>query len=269
MDTALPMLAKQAPSPNIGFPMAFRRLLPVLCTLLLLAGSALAADKPLTIEDVVAKARAALASDPAALTKVKTLRMEFASVDDKGKSPSSMTLTLAAPTLRHQRSLDDTTAVETVICAGRLEGWTTRLKDPGSRRELRVVNYAELRKLQDMARDDLAFFALPTSGGTAEYKGLTRVDGREVHAVHYAYDSGFRITRHFDAKTFALVASDQLTPTRELIRQTVVSTTKVEGVTFITKETIHVEGRKSGEVTYSKIQINPAIPAGLFDFPTF
>jgi hypothetical protein len=105
------MLAKQSPSPNIGFPMAFRRLLPVLCTLLLLAGSALAADKPLTIEDVVAKARAALASDPAALTKVKTLRMEFASIDEKGKSPSSMTLTLAAPTLRHQRSLDDLAAV--------------------------------------------------------------------------------------------------------------------------------------------------------------
>jgi hypothetical protein len=119
-----------------------------------------------------------------------------------------------------------------------------------------------------MARDDLAFFAVPTSGGTAEYKGLTSVDGREVHAVHYAYDSGFRITRHFDAKTFALVASDQLTPTRELIRQTVVSTTKVDGVTFITKETIHVEGRKSGEVTYRKIQINPPVPAGLFDFPT-
>ena len=135
--------------------MATRRPLSVLCALLLFMGSALAADKPLTIEDVVAKARAALAADPAALAAVKTLRMEFSSVDDKGQSPSSMTLTLSAPTLRHQRSIDDTSAVETVICAGRLEGWTTRLKDPISRRELRVVNYAELRKLQDMARDDL------------------------------------------------------------------------------------------------------------------
>ena len=249
--------------------MAFRRPLPVLCALMLLMGSALAADKPLTVEEVVAKARAALAADPAALAGVKTLRMEFSSVDEKGKSPSSMTLTLAAPALRHQRNVDDTSAVETVICAGRLEGWTTRLTGPLSRRELRVVSYAELRKLQDMARDDLAFFAIPASGGTAEYKGLTKVEGREVHAVHYAYASGFRVTRHFDAKSFALVASDQLTPTRELIRQTVVSTTKVDGVTFVTKETIHVEGRKSGEVSYGKIQINPPVPAGLFDFPTF
>jgi hypothetical protein len=132
-----------------------------------------------------------------------------------------------------------------------------------------VVNYAELRKLQDMARDDLAFFAVPAAGGSAEYKGLTTVEGRQVHAVHYAYDSGFRITRHFDAKTFALVASDQLTPARELIRQTVVSTTKVDGITFVTKESVQIEGRRSGEVTYGKIEVNPDVPANLFDFPAF
>jgi hypothetical protein len=228
----------------------------------------MAADKALTVAEVVAKARAALTADVAALDKVRTLRMEFTSVDEQGKSPSSMTLTLAAPGLRHQRSVDDTATVETVICAGRLEGWTTRLKNPLTRRELRVVNYPELRKLQDMARDDLAFFAVPATGGSAEYKGLTQVDGRDVHAVHYAYESGFRITRHFDAKTFALVASDQLTPARELIRQSVVATTKVDGITFVSKETLHVEGRKSGEVTYGRIQVNPVVPAELFAFPS-
>jgi hypothetical protein len=248
--------------------MAFRRPFTALCAWLLLAGSALAADKPLTLEEVVAKARAALTDDVASLDKVRSLRLEFSSVDEQGKSPSAMTLTLAAPGLRHQRSLDEAAAAETVICAGRLEGWTTRRKDPVSRRELRVVTYAELRKLQDMARDDLAFFAAPAAGGSAEYKGRTQVDGRDVHAVHYAYASGFRITRHFDAKTFALVASDQLTPARELIRQTVVATTKVDGITFVSKETLHVEGRKSGEVTYGRIQVNPAVPADLFAFPS-
>ena len=156
------------------------------------------------------------------------------------------------------------------VCAGRLEGWTTRQRGPLTPKEIRPVTYEEFRKLQDMARDDLAFFAAPAAGqGTAEYKGLTEVAGRATHAVHYAYASGFRITRHFDAKTFALVASDQLTPTRELIRQQVVSFVEVDGLRFAAKETITVEGRKSGEVTYGKIQVNPALTPGLFDFPSF
>ncbi len=249
--------------------MAFRRPFQAFCALLVLAGSALAADQPLTVEEVIAKARAALAADPAALARVKSVRLEFSSVDEKGGAPASMTLTIASPALRHQRTEDLTAQTVTIFCAGRLEGWTTRLKGPLSPRELRVVSYPEVRKLQDMARDDLAFFALPAAGGTAEYKGLTTVDGRATHAVHYAYASGFRITRHFDAKTFALVASDQLTPARELIRQTVVATTQVDGITFVAKETIQVEGRRSGEVTYGKVVINPTIPADLFDFPSF
>ncbi|MEY3129665.1 MAG: hypothetical protein RLY12_37, partial [Verrucomicrobiota bacterium] len=35
------------------------------------------------------------------------------------------------------------------------------------------------------------------------------------------------------------------------------------------KETVTVEGRKSGEVTYGPIQVNPALTPGLFDFPSF
>lgn len=263
------MLAKPAPPPILWLPMAFRRPFPALCALLLLAGPVLAADQPLTVEAVIAKARAALTSDPAALEKVRSVRMEFTSADEKGEAPAKMTLTIAAPGLRHQRTEDQAARTVTVICAGRLEGWSTRQKDPLARRELRVVSYPEVRKLQDMARDDLAFFALPSAGGTAEYKGLTSVDGRATHAVHYAYPSGFRITRHFDAKTFALVASDQLTPARELIRQTVVATTQVDGITFVSKETVEVEGRRSGEVTYDRVVLDPALPADLFDFPVF
>ncbi len=265
------MLAKQAPPPNIGFSMAsFRRFSALLASLLLAATSGFAADAPLTLEAVVAKARAAAAADPAALDKVRSLRLEFTAVDAQGKSEGRMTLTLAAPGYRHQSSADGEARVTTVICAGRLEGWTTRQTSPLDPKEIRPVTFEEYRKLQDMARDDLAFFAAPAAAhGKAEYKGLTEVDGRATHAVHYAYASGFRITRHFDAKTFALVASDQLTPSRELIRQRVESFVEVGGIRFAAKETVTIEGRKSGEVTYGQIQVNPALTPGLFDFPTF
>ena len=246
----------------------FCRLSALLTTLLLVATSGLAADQPMKLETVIAKARAAAAVDPAALGKLRTLRMEFTSVDEKGKSQGRMTLTLAAPGYRHQLAASDEAKATTVICAGRLEGWTTRQTGPFAPKEIRPVAYEEFRKLQDMARDDLAFFAAPVDG-TAEYKGLTEIDGRATHAVHYAYASGFRITRHFDASTFALVASDQLTPNRELIRQKVESFVEVAGIRFAAKESVTIEGRKSGEVTYGPIQMNPALTPGLFDFPSF
>ena len=248
----------------------FRRLPALLTTLLLVATSGLAADRPLTLDEVVAKARAAVAADPGALTQVRSLRLEFTSADEKGKSQGRMTLTLATPGYRHQLSVAAEPKATQVVCAGRLEGWTTRQAGPLSPKEIRPVSYEEFRKLQDMARDDLAFFAVPAPAlGTAEYKGLTEVDGVATHAVHYAYVSGFRITRHFDARTFALVASDQLTPARELIRQKVESFVEVGGLRFAARETVTIEGRKSGEVTYGPIQVNPALTPGLFDFPTF
>jgi len=263
------MLAKQAPPPNIGLPMAFRRTFSALCALLL-AGPASAADKPLTVEEVVAKARAALTADVAALDKVKTLRMEFTAYDDQGKPMNTTTLTLAGGGYRLQSTVDRDRGYEAAVCAGRLDGWTTTKADALARRSVRPVPYEEFKKLRDMARDDLAFFALPAAGlGTATYKGPSDIDGRKTQDVEYAYASGFRITRHFDAETFALVASDQPTPKGERQRQKVEALTKADGIMFPAKESVTVDGKKSGEVTYDQIKVNPDLPAGLFDFPTF
>lgn len=252
--------------------MALFRPFSALLATLLLAGTAAASaeDKPLTVEAVVAKARAALTADVADLDKVKTLRMEFAAVDLKGAELNATTLTLAAPGYRLQKTIERNRNFESIVCGGRLEGWTTRRLDALATREIRPVPYEEFKKLQDMSRDDLAFFAIPAAGlGTATYKGPSEVDGRKTQTVEYVYASGFRLTRHFDAETFALVASDQPTPRGELQRQKVEALTKVGGIAFPAKETILVDGKKSGEVTYDRIEINPALPAGLFDFPSF
>jgi len=249
----------------------FRSFSALFATLLLAGPLALsAADTALTVEVIVAKARAALTSDVAALDKVKILRMEFTAFDDKGKALNTTTLTLAAPGYRLQKTMDRDRGLEAAVCAGRLEGWTTRKLDALASREIRSVPYEEFKKLQDMSRDDLAFFAIPADSlGTATYKGPSDIDGRKTHAVEYAYSSGFRLTRHFDAETFALVASDQPTPKGELQRQKVEALTMVDGIAFPSKESIVVDGKKSGEVTYEQIQVNPALPAGLFDFPSF
>ena len=229
-----------------------------------------AAEKALTIETVVAKARAAVTTNLAALDKVKSLRIEFIAYDLQGNAINESTLTLVAPSLRVQKTIEKNRNFEGTICSGKLEGWTARRADALASREIRSVPYEEFKKLQDMARDDLAFFAIPLAGvGTATYKGLAEIDGRKTHAVEYAYASGFRITRHFEYDSFALMASDQPMPKGGVQRQIVELMTKVDGIAFASRETITVDGKKSGSVTYKLIQVNPAIPAGLFDFPSF
>jgi hypothetical protein len=201
---------------------------------------------------------------------VKSLRLEFVSVDTSNRQIKNVELTLAAPGLRHQTSEDTALGGVSVVCAGRLEGWASRLANPLATRELRPVPYEEFRRLRDMARDDLAFFAIPPADlGSAEYQGLAEVDGRPTHAVSYAYASGFRITRHFDAKTFALAASDQLSPGRRLLRQKVESFLESGGLRLAAKETVFIDGRKVGEVTYERVTVNPTVPGDLFLFPTF
>ena len=252
--------------------MALFRPFTALFATLLLAGPLVlsAAEKPLTIETVVAKARAALTTNLAALDKVKSLRIEFIAYDLQGNAINESTLTLVAPSLRVQKTIEKNRNFEGTICSGKLEGWTARRADALASREIRSVPYEEFKKLQDMARDDLAFFAIPLAGvGTATYKGLAEIDGRKTHAVEYAYASGFRITRHFEYDSFALMASDQPMPKGGVQRQIVELMTKVDGIAFASRETITVDGKKSGSVTYKLIQVNPAIPAGLFDFPSF
>ena len=252
--------------------MALFRPFTALFATLLLAGPLVlsAAEKPLTIETVVANARAALTTNLAALDKVKGLRIEFIAYDLQGNAINESTLTLVAPSLRVQKTIEKNRNFEGTICSGKLEGWTARRADALALREIRSVPYEEFKKLQDMARDDLAFFAIPVAGvGTATYKGLAEIDGRKTHAVEYAYASGFRITRHFEYDSFALMASDQPMPKGGVQRQIVELMTKVDGIAFASRETITVDGKKSGSVTYKLIQVNPAIPAGLFDFPSF
>ena len=252
--------------------MALFRPFSALFATLLLAGPLVvsAAEKALTIETVVAKARAAVTTNLATLDKVKSLRIEFIAYDLQGNAINESTLTLVAPSLRVQKTIEKNRNFEGTICSGKLEGWTARRADALALREIRSVPYEEFKKLQDMARDDLAFFAIPVAGvGTATYKGLAEIDGRKTHAVEYAYASGFRITRHFEYDSFALMASDQPMPKGGVQRQIVELMTKVDGIAFASRETITVDGKKSGSVTYKLIQVNPAIPAGLFDFPSF
>lgn len=140
----------------------FRRYAALVATLLLAATGLLAAEEPpLTAATIIAKARAALAADPADLDKVKSLRMVFTAYDEQSRPLNATTLTLAAGGYRLQSTADRDRGTEAAVCAGRLEGWTSSKTDALSARSVRPVPYEEFKKLRDMALDDLAFFAAP------------------------------------------------------------------------------------------------------------
>ena len=241
-----------------------------LCLLHLASGVVSAAPEApgMTAAQVIAKARAAVADHPADLTNLRGVQMEFTASNLENKESAHFTLTLAAPQLRLLRTQDKDRQSESSVCAGRLEGWLARKNNALARRELKAVSYDEFKKMQDMASDDLGFFAAPTTG-SATYRGVAEINGHQTHAIAYTYRSGFAVTRYFDAESFALVASDQNTPDGHKQRQLVAGTTKVAGLTFVAKESILIDGRKTGEMTYGKIEVNPTIDLHIFDFPSF
>lgn len=228
------------------------------------------ASAGLTVAQVVAKARAAATQNAEALTTVRSLRLEFVATDVEGRTSMRTTLTLAQPGLRLLRSYDETSTAENIVCAGKLDGWSTRRPDALTARKIGVIPFEDYRRLKEMAIDDLAFFALPAPAvGQAISRGGSTVAGRPTLAVEYAYKHGFTVTRHFDAQTFALVASDQKMPDGKLQRQLVEGFTWKQGLAFPTKEVIYIDGAKTGEVSYADVTINPALPSDFFDFPIF
>ena len=130
------------------------------------------------------------------------------------------------------------------------------------------MRFEAVSTLKDMATDELAFYAAPTAGaGKVEYKGEAEVNGHKVHSVEYGYRGGFKVTRHFDAKDFHLVASDMAGQGGKLQRQVVDENTWVEGVSFTKKETILLDGKKVSSVEYTQVVVNHEVPDASFAFP--
>ena len=263
-------LANAPRVPNIDLPMATIR--PLLA-FLALGTSLLAADAPaagaLTAADVIAKAQAAMVKNPDALRKIKSLHLEAKITDAEGKGAGSVIIQVATPFKRREFAYNANHSVETITCANGLEGWTKSSElVTGGRSQLGVMRFEAVSTLKDMATDELAFYAAPAAGaGKIEYKGEAEVNGLKVHSVEYGYRGGFKVTRHFDAKDFHLVASDMPGQGGKVQRQVVDEHTWVEGVSFTKKETILLDGKKVSAVEYTQVVMNHEVPDAAFAFP--
>jgi len=223
----------------------------------------------LTATQIIEKARAAVAKEPKFLERIQGLHFEIKFVNAENKPASFTIIQLVSPQSRRELSYNENYTVEVVTACNGLEGWKSTREIGGQQRAQNlVIPYDQVAILRDMTINDLAFYSAPAEGtGSVSYLGKDEINGKKVYSVEYKFNSGFKITRHFGVKNFELVAYDQKSAKGEIYRQQVEETEWIEGVCFVKRETILINGKKVSEATYEKTSINPEVDGNSFAFP--
>jgi hypothetical protein len=223
----------------------------------------------LTATEIIEKARSAAAKEPRFLERIQGLHFEIKFIDAENKPASFTIIQLVGPKSRRELSYNENYSVEVVTACNGLEAWKSTREINGQKRvQNLIIPYDQVAMIRDMTINDLAFYKAPDEGtGTVSYLGTDEINGKKVYSVEYKFNSGFKIIRHFDVKNFELVAYDQKSPKGEIHRQQVEETIWVEGVCFVKRETILVNGKKIAEAIYENTSINPEVSSESFAFP--
>lgn len=239
-----------------------------LLTLATLTLAAVASAAPSAAE-VVKKARAALAKDAGALDRVATLHFEGKVVDPEGKAMQSFVLETAQGGKRRELRYDADFTTEVTIVTNGLEAWARRADLTAGRSDpARILPHEVAEKLGDMARSDLGFYAAPTDGrGEIKLKATEAVEGRRAYSIEYTHRSGYTCVRHFDAETFALIATDYPQADGKVERQVEEETQLAEGIRMPKKVRILQDGKVRGTLVFEKIVVNGEVADSAFVFP--
>lgn len=219
-------------------------------------------------EDVVKKARAALAKDTGFLDRVTTVHFEGKLLDPEGKTAQSFILEATGGKRRELR-YDAEFTTEVSIVSNGMEAWARRAELTTGRSEAaRVLPHEVAEKLSDMGRSDIGFYATPSADrGTVKLKATDAVEGRRAYSVEYTYKSGFSCIRHFDAETYALIATDYPQAEGKVERQVEEETQIAEGIRVPKKVRILQDGKVRGTLVFEKVVINGEIADSAFTFP--
>ena len=225
----------------------------------------------LTASEIIEKARAAVAKEPKYLERIQSLHFEIKFIDtEKENKPLSFTIIqLVGPKSRREISYNENYTIEAVTACNGLEGWKSTREINGQKRvQNLIIPFDQVALLRDMTINDLAFYSAPADGtGTVSYVGTDEINGKKVYSLEYKFNSGFKIIRHFGVNNFELVAYDQKSAKGEIHRQQVEETTWIEGICFVKRESILINGKKVAEAIYEKTSINPEVSPSSFAFP--
>lgn len=239
-----------------------------LLALATLALAAVAHAAP-SASEVVTKARAALAKDAGFLDRVTTVHFEGKVLDPEGKVTQSFILEAAQGGKRRELRYDADFKLEISIVSNGLEAWARRTElETGRAEAARGLPHEVAQRLADMGRSDLAFYAAPAAGrGEIKLKATEAVEGRRAYSVEYTHKSGYTCIRHFDAETFALIATDYPQPEGKVERQIEEETQLAEGIRMPKKVRILQDGKARGTLVFDKIVVNGELADEAFVFP--
>lgn len=222
-----------------------------------------------TAAEVIAKARNAALKEPTSADAVKGLHMEIRFTNAEKKPIGSTILELITPQSRRQIDYTPDFSTESVTASNGFEGWISR-RDlrPGGRTENNIIQFQQVARMREVTISDLSFYRAPEANeGSVNLTGTAEIDGKKVYSLEYKFKSGYSLTRHFDAKSYELVATDQLMPDGKLQRQIAKELFWVDGLSFTKREEIYMADKKVAEATYEKIIINPVVSEAAFAFP--
>lgn len=239
-----------------------------LIALATLALAAVASAAPSAAE-VTRKARASLAKDAAQLDRVVSLHFEGKVLNPEGKAVESFILEVAQGGKRREMRYDGEFTAELAVVTNGLEAWTRRADLAAGRSEAaRVLPHEIAERLADMGRSDLGLYAAPAEGrGEVKLKATDTVEGRRAYSIEYTYKSGYSCIRHFDAETYALIATDYSQAEGKVERQVEEETQLIDGIKMPKKVRILQDGKVRGTLVFDKIVVNGDVAAEGFVFP--
>lgn len=240
--------------------------------LLLLAGLAAATAQAQATREaasVIAKAREALAKDASALAKVRNLHFEGKVMDKDDKHTQSFVLEVAEGGKRREFRYDKDFTIEISTVTNGMEAWIRRSNLVANQAEsARVLPFEVASNLREMGKSDLGLFSVPEGTKAEVTKKGEKVEGKEVVSVTYTHPAKYTYTRHFDAKTHELVATDYPRPDGATERQVETETQVVDGIRFPKKvKVLGAKGELLGTLVFEKIVVNGDLGEKAFDFP--
>lgn len=219
--------------------------------------------------ETINKARTALAKDAATLAGVRNLHFSGKVTDKEGKPTQSFILEVAEGGKRREFRYDRDYTIEISTVTNGLEAWVRRTNlANGQAESARVLPFEVASNLREMGKADLGFYAVPEGAKAEVAKKGDKVEGKEVVSVVYRHAGTYTYTRHFDAKTHALVATDYPRPDGKVERQVEAETQVVDGIRFPKSvKVLDDKGELLGTLVFDKIAVNGELAPTAFDFP--
>jgi len=214
-----------------------------------------------TLDDVLTKARAYVGPEET-INAVEVLFYNGTLAPADGEASKSISLLLQKPAKQRLEITEGNNRMTMVV--NDEEGFMVRENVATGEKQTMALPIQQVRLFTANAAENLYFFDFPPGIRVrAKYLGEQEFRGETVDAVRFIHPHGIIFLRYFDTETGELVGtqSDGSTINIEEGEMT------VGGLRFADKVLAYDSDELVHTISFDRIEVNPDIPEGLFDYP--